>query len=63
MLLREIIRIDETYNSDLDEAILKADRENENNENLTNNDISSIFGDDEDEFNSDFDEDDDISIE
>lgn len=63
MLLREIIRIDETYNSDLDEAILKADRENENNENLSNNDISSIFGDDEDEFNSDFDEDDDISIE
>lgn len=59
MLLRDIIRIDETYSSELDEAISKADKEN-NLENINVNDISSIFSDDEDSYD-DFSEDDDLS--
>jgi len=61
MLLREIVRIDETYSSELDEAISKADKENET-DNINTNDISSIFSDDEDEYDE-FDEVEDLSVE
>ncbi len=61
MLLRDIVRIDETYSSELDEAISKADKENEQ-ENINANDISSIFSDEEEEFDE-FDEVEDLSVE
>ncbi len=61
MLLRDIIRIDETYSSELDEAISKADKESET-ENINSNDISSIFSDDEEEYNDEEDEDEDLSF-
>ena len=55
MLLRDIIRIDETYSSELDEAISKADKETET-EAINPNDISYIFSDD----SEDYDEYDDV---
>ena len=61
MLLRDIVRIDETYSSELDEAISKADKENEQ-ENINTNDISSIFSDEEEGF-EEFDEVEDLSVE
>ena len=63
MLLRDIIRIDETYNGELDEAILKADKESEAEEAQNSNDISSIFNDEDEEdenFNNEFEEDEDL---
>ncbi len=62
MLLRDIIRIDETYSGELDEAILKADKEIDTEESNTNNDISSIFSDEE-EFNNEYEEDEDLVAE
>lgn len=59
MLLRDIIRIDETYSSELDEAISKADKENDL-ESINSNDISSIFSDDDDDEYSDYDDVDDL---
>lgn len=60
MLLRDIIRIDETYSSELDEAISKADKENEA-ETINSNDISSIFSEDEDEYDE-YDDVDDLDV-
>ena len=55
MKLGDIVRIDETYSTELDEAISKA--ELENIEEDTNEDISSIFSnDEEDEDFTDFDD-------
>lgn len=65
MLLRDIIRIDETYNGELDEAILRADKENEEAAQSTNNDISSIFSEDEDDeedYNNEFEEEEDDDL-
>ena len=60
MLLRDIIRIDETYSSELDEAISKADKENDL-ESINSNDISSIFSNDDDSDNyDDYDDVDDL---
>lgn len=61
MMLRDIIRIDETYSSELDEAISKADKEAETeNKEVINNDISSIFSD-EDEYNE-YDEEEELDV-
>ena len=60
MLLRDIVRIDETYSLELDEAISKADKEAEP-ENLNSNDyISSIFSSDESDEYNEFEEDEDL---
>ena len=61
MLLRDIVRIDETYSSELDEAISKADKESET-ENINSNDISSIFSDDDEEEYTDEEEEEDLDF-
>ncbi len=62
MLLRDIVRIDETYSSELDEAISKADKESET-ESINSNDISSIFSDeDDDQEYGEYDEEDDLDV-
>ncbi|MDD2840240.1 MAG: RNA polymerase sigma factor RpoD [Rickettsiales bacterium] len=65
MLLRDIVRIDETYSGELDEAILRADKENdlEAAAVANNSDISSIFNDEEEEFNNEYEEDEDLVVE
>lgn len=60
MLLRDIIRIDETYTSELDEAISKADKEADPSASNPNDYISSIFSDDEPAFDEFEGEEDDI---